>query len=521
MRQVNHIRQPAKKTSFFGRCGLWIGLCLVLAVFAAYWQVTGHSFISYDDNLYVTGNAYVQKGLSPGSIKWAFSLNDVSYWQPLAWLYHMLDVELYGLNAGMHHFTSLAIHVLSSLLLLIVFNRMTGKLWRSAFVAACFALHPLNVESIAWIAERKNVISTFFWILTVLSYTLYVERPGHLRYLSVVLCFILGLMAKPMLATLPFVLLLLDIWPLNRWWPGSNDFKPSALWQLLIEKIPLFVIAYLSTVVSWLSFDRFGAMTSIHLKALNLRIANALISYVAYLGKILWPHKMAFLYPYPLTVSLWQSIGSGCLLLSFSVAFFTNLRRAPYLGVGWLWFLGTLVPVIGLVQAGFWPAMADRYTYVPAIGIFLIIAWGLPDLVAGSRHKKIILLSASAVVLLFFSTVTFVQVQYWRDSKTLYEHTLEVTTDNFLVHNNLGNVYFRNHKLPEAVYHFSEALRINPRYATAHNNLGATLTLMGEVDRAMFHLKEAIKINPDFALAQKNLKKIRYAETGKSLKGKE
>ncbi len=507
MQDVNCKTQPIKKSFFNVRCELWISLLLVLAILAVYWQVSNHSFITYDDDLYVTKNSYVLQGLNVSSIKWAFSLNDAFYWQPLAWLSHMLDIELYGLNSGMHHTTNLIFHALNSLLLFFVFNRMTGKLWRSAFVAACFALHPLNVESIAWVAERKNALSTLFWILTMLSYTLYVERPGLLRYLSVVLCFLLGLMAKPMLVTLPFVLLLLDFWPLDRLRLGSADFKLNANFRhILIEKIPLFVIAFLSVWISTLSVSRLGIVTSVHLKPMSLRIANALISYVYYLGKMIWPVNMAFLYPYPLTVSLWQTIGSGFFLLCLTAAFLLKLRKAPYLSVGWLWYLGTLVPVIGLVQAGFWPAMADRFTYVPATGIFVIIAWGLPELVAGWQYRKKILFSAAAVVLLFFMAMTSVQVKYWRDSKALYEHTLEVTKNNYLVHNNLGNVYFRNRQFPEAVYQFSEALRINPGYAVAHNGLGAALIRMGNIEKAISHFQEAIKINPGFTNAHNNLK---------------
>ncbi len=507
MREVIHMTQPIKKSFFNVRCELWLSLLLVLVTLVTYWQVTGHSFITYDDDLYVTNNSYVLQGFNPSSIKWAFSLNDAVYWQPLTWLSHMLDIELYGLNSGMHHSTNLIFHILNSLLLFFVFNRMTGTLWRSAFVAACFALHPLNVESVAWVAARKNVLSTFFWILTMLSYTLYVERPGLLRYLSVVLCFILGLMAKPMLVTLPFVLLLLDCWPLNRWRLGSTDFKLSASWQLLLEKIPLFVLAFLSIWVSTFSVYRLGVVTSAQIKPFGLRIANALISYVNYLGKILWPADLAFLYPYPLTVSLWQTIGSGFLLLGLSAAFLTKPDRAAYLGVGWLWYLGTLVPVIGLIQAGFWPAMADRFTYVPAIGIFVIIAWGLPSLMAGWKFRKKILFPAAAAVLIFFMTVTSIQVKYWRDSKALYEHTLQVTKNNYLVHNNLGNVYFRDRQFPEAVHQFSEALRINPTYALAHNGLGAALIRMGNIEKAIFHFQEAVKINPGLADAQNNLRK--------------
>ena len=508
MRKVALIPQPIKRSSLDVRSELWLSLLLVLATLVAYWQVMGFPFITFDDDLYVTSNYYVLQGLNPSSIKWAFSLNDTVYWQPLTFLSHMLDIELYGLNSGMHHLTNLIFHILNSLLLFFVLKRMTGALWRSAFVAACFALHPLNVESVAWLAERKNVLSTFFWMLTMLSYTLYVERPGHLRYLSLVSCFLLGLMVKPMLVTLPFVLLLLDFWPLNRWRFGGIDSRlciPS--WQLLLEKIPLFTIAFLSIWISTLSLYRLGAVTSVQLKPFGLRISNALISYVNYLGKILWPVNLAFLYPYPITVSVWQAIGLGFLLLGFSAAFLIKLDKAPYLGVGWLWWLGTLVPVIGLVQVGFWPAMADRFTYVPAIGIFVMIAWGLPRLLTGWQFRKKILGTAAAVVLIFFMTMTSFQVRYWRDSKELYEHALRVTQNNYLAHNNLGNIYFRNRQFPEAVHQFSEALRINPTYALAHNGLGAALIRMGNIEKAIFHFQEAIKLNPGLAIAQNNLRK--------------
>lgn len=508
MRKIILIPQPNKRSFFHVRCELWLGLLLVLATLVAYWQVMGYPFITFDDDLYVTSNSYVLQGLNPSSIKWAFSLNDAVYWQPLTWLSHMLDIELYGLNSGMHHSTNLIFHILNSLLLFFVLHRMTGTIWRSVFVAACFALHPLNVESIAWVAERKNALSTFFWMLTMLSYTHYVERPGHLRYLSLVVCFILGLMVKPMLVTLPFVLLLLDFWPLNRWRFGSTGSRSSTpSWQLLLEKTPLFAIALLSIWISTLSVYRLGVVTSVQLKPFGLRISNALISYVNYLGKILWPADLAFLYPYPITVSLWQTIGSGFLLLVFSAAFFIKLDKAPYLGVGWLWYLGTLVPVMGLVQAGFWPAMADRFAYVPAIGIFILIAWGLPRLVAGWRFRNKILGPAAIGVLIFFMTMTSIQVRYWRDSKALYEHALRVTQNNYLVHNNLGNIYFRNRQFPEAVRQFSEALRINPTYALAHNGLGAALIRMGNIEKAIFHFQEAIKINPGLADAQNNLRK--------------
>ncbi|MBC2695325.1 MAG: hypothetical protein HF982_08645, partial [Desulfobacteraceae bacterium] len=338
-----------------------ICLFLVIATLAVYWQINYHEFINFDDSLYILQNKQVQKGLTSESISWAFSFTDIAYWHPLTWLSHMLDCQIYGLIPGMHHRTNLILHIVNSILLFFVFQKMTGALWRSAFVATLFALHPLNVESVAWVAERKNVLSTFFWMLTMLAYVHYTTRPGLYRYLLTLLFLMLGLMAKPMLVTLPFVLLLLDYWPLER-------LRNQSPFNLILEKIPFFAFSAVSVYISSLSVKYYGIVVSTELVPMQIRIANALVSYVKYIEKMIWPKNLAIFYPFPDTLPIWQILGAGLFLASISFLVFLNLRKKPYLCMGWLWFLGTLIPVIGLKQAGLWPAMADRWAYVPFVG---------------------------------------------------------------------------------------------------------------------------------------------------------
>jgi tetratricopeptide (TPR) repeat protein len=499
-----------------------ICLFLVMVVVIVFWQVKNHSFITYDDDEYVTKNIYVQKGLTSNGVRWALGFNDVSYWHPLTWLSHMLDVQLYGMNAGRHHLTSVLFHMANCILLFLIFNRMTGAVWRSAFVAVLFAVHPLNVESVAWVAERKSVLSTFFWMLTLYSYIRYVERPGALRYLWILLFFMLGLTAKPMLVTLPFVLLLLDFWPLGRMtfdrYSGAADlkeFKDRASFfsqlrfsrRLIFEKLPLFALAAISVFGSSLSVQRLGIVLSAGSKPIGLRMANAVVSYVKYLGKVFWPWDLTFIYPYPRTLPALQIIGSVFILLCLTAGVLAKLKKAPFLAVGWLWYLGTLIPVIGLVQAGFWPAMADRFAYIPAIGLFVIIAWGTSRLLRNWHHKRTLLSAAGAATLILLMAATWVQVGYWRNSTVLFEHALEVTENNYLIHNNLGNIYFREGKLDKAIHHYSESLRINPGFALAHNNLGAAMLRAGDIEKAIFHFQTALRLNPDDKDARNNLNK--------------
>ena len=433
----------------------------------------------------------------------------------------MLDVELYGFDPGAHHLTNLWFHIANTLLLFGLLHRMTGALGRSAFVAGLFAVHPLHVESVAWLAERKDVLSTLFGMLTIWAYVDYGGRPGPRRYGAVLLFFALGLLAKPMLVTLPFVLLLLDFWPLGRVRMGSNPAGDwafsrdgcSTMVRLVWEKIPLLALAAASSVVTFVIHRRGGAVISLGATPLNLRLENAWISYLAYIGKMLWPAHLAVFYPYAQSQSGWWATAAFLGLVGISVAVIRAGPRRPYLLVGWFWYLGTLVPVIGLVQVGD-QAMADRYTYVPLIGLFIVVAWGVPELLARWPLPRLALPAAAGLVILACAITAWGQVQYWEDSTTLWTHTLAVTTGNNIAHNNLGVSLADQGKLDEAIAHYCEALRIKPDYANAHNNLGVALADRGKTDRAIAHYSEALRIQPDYADAHINLG-VSLAEQGK------
>ena len=409
-------------------------LFLVIATLAVYWQVQNHNFVNYDDNLYIYNNRHVQSGLTIENIIWAFTDGTLisNYWHPLTWISHILDFQLYGMNAGGHHLTSLLFHIANTLLLFLVINKMTGHLWRSAFIAALFALHPLHVESVAWISERKDVLSTFFGLLTMLVYAYYAERPGLSRYFLVLLFFVMGLMSKPMLVTLPFVLLLMDYWPLGRLQlgqainPSSIKIKKTSASLLIGEKIPLFVLSAIASIAAYFTQSIGGTVTSMNLDLINIRIPNALVSYVSYIGKMIWPNRLGVFYPHPGILPIWQVIGAGTLLVSLSVLFFRWGRKFPYLPVGWFWYIGTCVPIIGIVQIGSF-AMADRYTYVPLIGLFIIIAYGIPELVAQWRYRKIWFATLTTAFFMILMTTTWKQVGYWENSITLFEHTQKTT----------------------------------------------------------------------------------------------
>ena len=462
------INNETQKSSFFTlrREGV-VCLFLVIGILAVYWQVGNHEFVNYDDKDYITENQHVQAGLTLKSIAWAFTSTYASNWHPLTWLSHMLDCEIYGLNPRGHHFTNVFFHILNSILLFLIFKRMTGAFWKSAFVAALFAIHPLHVESVAWAAERKDVLSTFFCMLTMGAYILYVENQGIKKYLLTVLLFTLGLMAKPMLITLPFVLLLLDYWPLGRF----NKRSPAL--QLIWEKIPLFVLTAVSSIVTFLVQQK--AMSSLEVFPITARIFNALVSYLSYIVKMIWPFHLAIFYPYPGMPPVWQIAGACLLLVFISCIAIRTVRRYPYFAVGWLWYLGTLVPVIGLVQVGL-QSMADRYTYIPLTGIFIIIAWGIPDLIAKWRYKKIGLFITTTTLISILMICTWSQVGCWRNSITLFSHAINVTENNSVAHNNLGSAFADQGKASETIKHYAEALRIDPMYADAHYNLGNAFT---------------------------------------------
>ena len=487
---------------------LLICLILVLPTLGVYWEVRNFDFVTFDDYTYVAENPNVQSGLSKSGLVWAFTRSHASNWHPVTWLSHMLDCQFFGLNSGMHHLNNLIFHTANTLLLFLVLGRMTGALWRSAFVSALFALHPLHVESVAWVAERKDVLSTLFWMLTMWAYVRYSERPSPTRYLLIFPFFILGLMSKPMLVTLPFVLLLMDYWPLGRLQStlpekgGKLKTPKLAVLRLIAEKIPLFVLVALLSVVTFLAQEEaVQSLDNFHLKA---RIANGLVSYAAYIRKMFWPNDLSIFYPYPQTLQLWLATASGFFLITMTILFVKMGKRRPFILVGWLWYLGTLFPVIGLVQVGT-HAMADRYTYIPLIGLFIMIAWGIPDLLGNWLYRKQVLRISAGLLLVILAVCTWLQVRYWKDSIVLFTHAIDVTDDNWMAHNNIGFPLVQQGRNIEAIAHFSKAVRIKPDYAEAHVNLANSYGLEGRFEEAKQHFFDAIRINPDLADAYMNL----------------
>lgn len=467
---------------------LWIVLGLAVSVIAVYGQMVGHAFINMDDGQYIGANPFVARGLTWDGVVWAFTSSWASNWHPLTWLSHMLDVTLFGLHPAGHFAHSLLLHVANTLLLFLVLERMTRVTWRSAMVAALFALHPLHVESVAWAAERKDVLSTLFWILAIGAYALYVERPEWRRYGAIVGLFALGLLAKPMLVTLPFTLLLLDVWPLGRLRLGNGAATP--LWRLVTEKIPLLMMSAASSIATVIAQGAGGSVEGLASLPFADRMANAVVAYARYLGKTFAPAHLAIFYPYPFHWPALLVAGSSALLVVVSVAAFLLYRRAPYVLVGWLWFLGTLVPVIGLVQVGS-ASMADRYTYVPLVGIFWAVVWGLADLSASSLKRRQGLGVLGVAVLVACAALTAIQVGYWKNSATLFAHALQVTPSNAPVHDNLAAALEEQGRVAEAVEHYRAALRIKPDDPIANYNLGLILLSQGQADQAVDLLEKA------------------------------
>ena len=489
---------------------------LTIALCSVYLQVKDHQFINYDDQQYVTENSHVLSGLNPGNIKWAFTSVYASNWHPLTWISHMMDVDIFGMKPGMHHLTNVIFHILNSILLLIVLNQMTGALWRSAVVAALFALHPLHVESVAWIAERKDVLSTFFWMLTMLAYHRYVGSHTISKYLLMILLFGLGLMAKPMLVTLPFVLLLLDFWPLKReelnlstngsqttllWWLKTN---PRGILRLILEKVPLMIMALAASGITFYAQSAGGSVTSLERMSFGTRIQNVIISYVAYLWKMIWPLNLAVFYPYPKQFSILTVVVCFWLLIAITVIVVMSVRRFPYLVTGWFWYLGTLVPVIGIVQVGY-QSMADRYTYIPMIGIFVMIAWGIPELLDKWQFKKIALATLTGIVIPILIVCSWMQVGYWKNSNTLFEHALNMTVNNDVAHYSLAKDLIDHGEFDDALKHCTEALKIHPYNSHANNIMGLVLKKRGEISKAISYYSKAIQIDSNYVEAYNNL----------------
>ena len=492
---------------------------LIIAALAAFWPVLNCDFVNYDDDKRVTENPNIKRGITRESVIWAFMSYHFHMWHPLTSLSHLLDYELFGFEPAGHHLTSLLFHTASTLLLFSILKRMTAAFWPSLFVALAFAVHPLNVESVAWVAERMNVLSTFFWLLTIAVYIRYAERPGIGRFLLVVLVFGLSIMTKAMVVTLPFALLLLDYWPLGRLQlkrvsdeqdleqteSEQVDGRRVPLWRLLLEKIPLFVLVGALSAVTFIAQQRGGTMSGLGNVPLKYRLANALVSYVVYISKMVWPSRLAVFYPHPFNkLPIWQVVASALVLLAVSVAVLWFARRRKYLTVGWLWYFGILVPVIGLVQVGA-QARADRYTYLPFIGLFIMIAWGLPDLLAKWKCRSVALGAAALAVLLALSIGARLQLRHWRNNKALFEHAISVTGDNFFMNNNYANILNRIGQVESAIDYFYKALRIKSNSPEVHNNLGNALGKINRIDDAIKHFKKALELRPNFPQAHYNL----------------
>ena len=480
-------------------------VCMLLAIvtLAVFWPVRRAEFINCDDQVYVIENEPVTGGLTGAGAAWAFRSVEAGNWHPLTWLSHMTDVQLYGLKAGGHHATNLALHTASVVLLFLVLRAMTQAFWRSAFVAGAFAIHPLHVESVAWVAERKDVLCGLFWVLTMAVYAGYARQRTAARHGLVVSLLALALMSKPMAVSLPVMLLLLDWWPLHRFDFARRDWLKSFR-SCLVEKLPLFALAAASSVVTIYAQRAAGAVVEITRLPLAARIANAIYSYVWYLQKTFWPSGLSAFYPLHGDYEADTLAVAIVVLAGISFAAIWLWRRAPYVAFGWLWYLITLLPVIGLVQVGA-QARADRYTYLPLIGVFVVVAWGAADLACNSIVKRTVVKGLGAGAVLALAIACAKEVRYWRDSEALFGHALEVTPNNAFAHQSYGSSLVEKGKLEEAVEHFEAALRIDPSYPRARNNLAAYLLRKGRPEEAIEQCQMILASSPQFHIARFNL----------------
>ncbi|MFH1981144.1 MAG: tetratricopeptide repeat protein [Pseudomonadota bacterium] len=522
-----------------------IALAIALVAIAVYAPIVNHEFLNFDDNFYVSGNPHVQGGLNLEGITEAFRPQEHTYFHPLTWFSHMLDWELFGNNAGMHHLMSAFWHAANAALLFITLGIMTGGWWTSAAVALLFTLHPVNVDSVAWIAERKNLLSTFFWFSTMLAYTRYVRRPSIPVYGVIITTFTLGLLAKPMLVTLPLALMLLDYWPLARFNGLFDDQKTmraatvDILKRLFINKLPLLVLSAASVWISTRSVEQLGIVIDFSIRPLGLRVSNAIVSYIQYLGKLCIPINFSVFYPYPDHISAMTVAAALAVLALISFWALIGWRLRPWRIVGWCWFLGTMVPVLGIYQSGLWPAYADRWMYVPAVGLFMAVAWELTDLTLHRPRYKRVVAGCAALAILALGLVTRENLPYWKNSDTLFRHALAVTEKNDIalrgvayelmmekhfgtareyleaalsiapenneLHFDMGNVMASLDRPKEALFHFREAIRLAPGYYQAHCSAGNMLRDMGETAAAIAQYRQALRLSPDYRLALHNL----------------
>ncbi len=487
------------------RIPMWLmAALLVLVTTALYWPATRYGFINFDDPDNVTANPHVQGGLNWSGVKWAFSNTEqAAYWAPLLWLSHQLAWQFFGANAWGHHLINVLLHAINTALVFLVFRRMTGATWRSLMLAALFGLHPLRVESVAWVTERKDVLSTFFWMLTLWTYAKYVEAAegGNSRsgtwYGAALTLLALGLMTKAMLVTVPCVLLLLDYWPLGR-------FQAGGAWRMVREKIPFFALAAAASVTTFVVQKQGGAVIAIQTLPLGARCGNALISYCRYLGKLFWPADLAVFYPHPGYWPIGQVLLAGGLIAGISMFVLMKRRQYPFLLVGWLWFCGTLVPVIQLVQSGE-QAMADRFTYVPSLGLLILVIWGAYELTRRRRYQVMLLSAVGSAAVILCLGLTRLQLGYWKNSETLFRQALEVTKNNQFAHKALGDALLKEGQIDEAIRQFQEAIRLKPDDADIHYNLGNALLKKDQTDEAIRQFHEVVRLKPDDADAHNNL----------------
>jgi len=489
----------------------WLAVLLAGAVAGVYRQVATHGFIAFDDPGYVTQNSHVLAGLTLEGVRWAFSTGHMGNWNPLTWLSHMLDVQLFGLHPGAHHLVNLAFHLANTLLLFGMLQQATRAPWPSFVVASLFGVHPLHVESVAWVAERKDVLSTFFWFLTLWGYIRYARTGSGWWYGVTLALFALGLLAKPMLVTVPFGLLLLDLWPLGRLaLPGGGPVaqpdsacRPTPLAALFWEKLPFLALAVIAAAITYTMQLEVGAIDQSGLFPIGLRLANALVAYVRYLAMAVWPVDLALIYPYA-RLPPWQPVGAALGLTVVSVLVARHARLHPYLLVGWLWYLGTLVPVIGLVQIGS-QAFADRYTYVPLVGVFVMVAWGGRSLCQRWTVSAPVAATLATAVIAAYAVAAWAQVGLWVTGETLLRHTVRVTRDNCIAYNSLGATLMAQGEIDAAMEQFREALRIKPDYPEARYNLATALYGSGRLEEAIAQYEQALRVRPGYAEAHSNL----------------
>jgi Tfp pilus assembly protein PilF len=489
---------PLSQAATFGRPDLLILLGLAVMTFAIYAQVIGHQFITLDDPTYIQENSMVNRGVTRAGLAWAFTTFHAANWHPLTWISHMIDCQLFGTNAGRHLLVNALIHLANTLLVFWFLLRATHARWPSALIAALFALHPLHVESVAWASERKDTLSTFFGLLSLIAYVRYAEAPSSSRYVWTAIALALGLLAKPMLVTWPFVMLLIDYWPLRRFRAATSARRSEAateLWPLLREKLPLFALAAASTIMTLIAQSRGGAVRTLAHDPIALRLSNALVSYVKYLLLTFWPNDLAVYYPFA-GIPAWQIIGAAFLLIGITAFCLFQRRIRPYFIMGWLWFLGTLVPVIGLVQVG-GQIMADRYFYIPSIGLFIALVFGFTDIATSWRVAPSLSTGIAVGILLTLATLTNAQIQRWHDSFTLFERTLAVTPPNLRIEYNLGVALGVSDRYDEAAAHFEKALQIDPNFYDGLVVMGVTRAHQGRLPEAVDYFQAAIRSQPD------------------------